>query len=249
MVVIAIASQLYERGFDPRLEGIWSFVPIYDEIAQKNSDPSGKKWLQITPRNLRLEILQNFHDALTDGHLGFSRTYDGIRKRFFRPGLYKSVRRYVVHYQECQRRKSVPQKPPGLLVPIPPATVPFRRVGINLLGRFPKSTRGNKWIIVCTDYLSRSAATEALPTAEAQEVTKFMIEEIVLKHGAPRVITTGRVKVFLPKLATEINQLCNSRHRISPPNERINRVILQKASRYDFNVRRSGTKELGFSLL
>ncbi|GBM32287.1 hypothetical protein AVEN_26985-1 [Araneus ventricosus] len=57
---------------------------------------------------------------------------------------FRSVRRYVVYCQECQRRKSVPQKPPGLLVPIPQATVPFQRVGIDLLGRFPKSTRGNK---------------------------------------------------------------------------------------------------------
>ncbi|GBL76977.1 hypothetical protein AVEN_12641-1 [Araneus ventricosus] len=145
------------------------------------------------------------------------------------PGLYRSVRRYVVHCQECQRTKSVPQKPPGLLLPIPPATVPFQSVGIDLLGRFSKSTRGNKWIIVCTDYLSRFAVTKALQTAEAQEVAKFMMEEIVLKYGAPRVIITDRGKVFQSKLVTERNHLCNSRHRMTtgyhPPNERLNRAI------------------------
>ncbi|GFT87677.1 hypothetical protein TNCV_3453751 [Trichonephila clavipes] len=35
-------------------------------------------------------------------------------------------------------RKSVPQRPPGRLVPIPPAIAPFHRIGIDLLGRFPK---------------------------------------------------------------------------------------------------------------
>ncbi|GFX61519.1 transposon Ty3-I Gag-Pol polyprotein [Trichonephila clavipes] len=53
-----------------------------------------------------------------------------------------------MHCRECQRRKSVPQRPPGRLVPIPPVIAPFHRIGIDLLGRFPKSAHGNKWIII-----------------------------------------------------------------------------------------------------
>ncbi|GBM12239.1 Retrovirus-related Pol polyprotein from transposon 412 [Araneus ventricosus] len=166
----------------------------------------------VAKSHLRLEILQHFHDAPTAGHLGLLRTYDRILKRFFWLAICRSVRRYVVQCQECQRRKSFPQKPPG---PIPPATVPFQRVGIDLLGRFPKSTRGDKWIIVCTDYISCSAVTKALPTAEAQEVAKFIMEIIVLKHEALLVIITDRGKVFQSKLVTEINHLCNSRHRMT----------------------------------
>ncbi|GFY50675.1 transposon Ty3-I Gag-Pol polyprotein [Trichonephila inaurata madagascariensis] len=60
-----------------------------------------------------------------------------------------------------------------------------QRLGIDLLGRFPRSMKGNKWIIVCTDYFSRFEVTKALPTAEAEEVAKFITEGIVLKHGAP----------------------------------------------------------------
>ncbi|GBM56256.1 hypothetical protein AVEN_195484-1 [Araneus ventricosus] len=37
IVVIAFAFQLYEREFDPRLGGMWSFVTIYNEIAQVSS--------------------------------------------------------------------------------------------------------------------------------------------------------------------------------------------------------------------
>ncbi|GFS78046.1 transposon Tf2-9 polyprotein [Trichonephila clavipes] len=62
--------------------------------------------------------------------------------------MYRNVVRYVMHCRECQRRKSVPQRPPGRLVPIPPAIAPFHRIGIDLLGRFPKSAHGNKWIII-----------------------------------------------------------------------------------------------------
>ncbi|GFY55835.1 transposon Ty3-I Gag-Pol polyprotein [Trichonephila inaurata madagascariensis] len=68
------------------------------------------------------------------GYLGFAKTYDRIRTRFFWSGLYRSVRRLVMLCRECQRRKSVPQKPPGLLMPIHPTSAPFQRVGIDLLG-------------------------------------------------------------------------------------------------------------------
>ncbi|GFW10876.1 retrovirus-related Pol polyprotein from transposon 17.6 [Trichonephila clavipes] len=121
---------------------------------------NGKLWLPVIPKHLRADILRHFHDAPTAGHLGFAKTYDRIRKRFYWPGMYRNVVRYVMHCREWQRRKSVPQRPPGRLVPIPPAIAPFHRIGIDLLGRFPKSAHGNKWIIVCTDYSTRYAITK-----------------------------------------------------------------------------------------
>lgn len=217
-----------------------SFDLIDGILCKKNFDPSGKKWLPLIPKHLRLEILQHLHDAPTAGHLGFAKTYDRIRKRFFWPGLYRSVRRYIMHCRECQRRKSIPQRPPGLLVPIPPAAMPFQRIGIDLLGRFPKSKKGNKWIIVCTDYLSRFAITKALPTAEAEEVAKFVTEEIVLKHGAPRTILTDRGKVFQSKMVTELYQLCTTKHLMTTSyhpqtnglTERFNKTLADMLSMY-----------------
>ncbi|GFV85105.1 retrovirus-related Pol polyprotein from transposon 297 [Trichonephila clavipes] len=111
-------------------------------LCRKNFDPDGKLWLPVIPKHLRADILRHFHDAPTAGHLGFAKTYDRIRKRFYWPGMYRNVVRYVMHCRECQRRKSVPQRPPGRLVPIPPAIAPFHRIGIDLLGRFPKSAHG-----------------------------------------------------------------------------------------------------------
>ncbi|GFV15266.1 retrovirus-related Pol polyprotein from transposon 17.6 [Trichonephila clavipes] len=84
----------------------------------------------------------------------------------------------------------------------PPAIAPFHRIGIDLLGRFPKSAHGNKWIIVCTDYSTRYAITKALPTAEVDEIAKFLLEEIVLRHGAHRVIITDRGAVFRSRLVS-----------------------------------------------
>ncbi|GFU81375.1 retrovirus-related Pol polyprotein from transposon opus [Trichonephila clavipes] len=209
-------------------------------LCRKNFDPDGKLWLPVIPKHLRADILRHFHDAPTAGHLGFAKTYDRIRKRFYWPGMYRNVVRYVMHCRECQRRKSVPQRPPGRLVPIPPAIAPFHRIGIDLLGRFPKSAHGNKWIIVCTDYSTRYAITKALPTAEVDEIAKFLLEEIVLRHGAPRVIITDRGAVFRSRLVSSLVDLCNIDHRFTTAyhpqtnglTERFNKTLADMLSMY-----------------
>ncbi|GFX44640.1 transposon Tf2-6 polyprotein [Trichonephila clavipes] len=209
-------------------------------LCRKNFDPDGKLWLPVIPKHLRADILRHFHDAPTAGHLGFAKTYDRIRKRFYWPGMYRNVVRYVMHCRECQRRKSVPQRPPGRLVPIPPAIAPFHRIGIDLLGIFPKSAHGNKWIIVYTDYSTRYAITKALPTAEVDEIAKFLLEEIVLRHGAPRVIITDRGAVFRSRLVSSLVDLCNIDHRFTTAyhpqtnglTERFNKTLADMLSMY-----------------
>ncbi|GFX66733.1 transposon Ty3-I Gag-Pol polyprotein [Trichonephila clavipes] len=117
---------------------------------------------------------------------------------------------------------------------------PFHRIGIDLLGRFPKSAHGNKWIIVCTDYSTRYAITKALPTAEVDEIAKFLLEEIVLRHGAPRVIITDRGAVFRSRLVSSLVDLCNIDHRFTTAfhpqtnglTERFNKTLADMLSMY-----------------
>ncbi|GFW72388.1 hypothetical protein TNCV_704251 [Trichonephila clavipes] len=187
-------------------------------LCRKNFDPDGKLWLPVIPKHLRADILRHFHDAPTAGHLGFAKTYDRIRKRFYWPGMYRNVVR------------SHPSS----------AIAPFHRIGIDLLGRFPKSAHGNKWIIVCTDYSTRYAITKALPTAEVDEIAKFLLEEIVLRHGAPRVIITDRGAVFRSRLVSSLVDLCNIDHRFTTAyhpqtnglTERFNKTLADMLSMY-----------------
>ncbi|GFU83515.1 retrovirus-related Pol polyprotein from transposon 297 [Trichonephila clavipes] len=68
----------------------------------------------------------------------------------------------------------------------PPATAPFHRIGIDLLGDFQ---------------------------TEVDENSEVLIEEIVLRHGAPRVIITDRGAVFRSRLVSLVD-LCNIDHRL-----------------------------------
>ncbi|UYV61011.1 K02A2.6-like [Cordylochernes scorpioides] len=184
-------------------------------IYKKNYSTTGRPWLMMIPKHLRSEVMADLHDAPTAGHLGFARTYDKVKKRFYWPGLYRTVRQYVSHCRECQRRKKLPRRPAGQLVSIPPVEKPFYKVGVDLFGRFPVSKDGNRWIIVCTDYMTRYAITKAIPDGGTIETAKFLVEDVILKHGAPREMITDRGRNFISQVIKEINALCGIVHRFT----------------------------------
>ncbi|GFV14608.1 transposon Ty3-I Gag-Pol polyprotein [Trichonephila clavipes] len=94
----------------------------------------------------------------------------------------------------------------------PSAIAPFHRIGIDLPWEISKSAHGNKWI-VCTDYSTRYAITKPCRQPKSTEIAKFL-EEIVLRHGAPRVIITDRGQSFDPDLFPLVD-LCNIDHRFT----------------------------------
>ncbi|UYV80731.1 hypothetical protein LAZ67_19001552, partial [Cordylochernes scorpioides] len=209
-------------------------------LYKKNYSTTGRPWLMMIPKHLRSEVMADLHDAPTAGHLGFARTYDKVKKRFYWPGLYRTVRQYVSHCRECQRRKKLPRRPAGQLVSMPPLEKPFYKVGVDLLGRFPVSKDGNRWIIVCTDYMTRYAITKAIPDGGAIETAKFLVEDVILKHGAPREMITDRGRNFISQVIKEINALCGIVHRFTTAyhpqtnglTERFNKTLRDMLSMY-----------------
>nr|GEZ13869.1 reverse transcriptase domain-containing protein [Tanacetum cinerariifolium] len=62
--------------------------------------------------------------------------------------------------------------------------------GIDFMGPFP-SSRGNKYILVAVDYLSKWVEARALPTKNARVVVKFL-KSIFARFGTPRAIISDR---------------------------------------------------------
>nr|GEY06567.1 reverse transcriptase domain-containing protein [Tanacetum cinerariifolium] len=62
--------------------------------------------------------------------------------------------------------------------------------GIDFIGSFP-SSRGNKYILVAVDYLSKWVEEKALPTNDARVVCKFL-KSLFARFGTPRAIISDR---------------------------------------------------------
>lgn len=124
------------------------------------------------PRHLQKTVLAALHDDPTAGHLGFFKTYERVRRRFFWPRLYRTIHKYVPSCRSCQQRKPGPAST-GPLQPLPPPAHPFATVGVDLFGPLPLSASGNRWIVTAVDHLTRYVVAAALPTATAAEVASF----------------------------------------------------------------------------
>ena len=104
----------------------------------------------VVPRPLQEEILLAVHEGLLGGHFGrISKTFAILRTRYYWNGMYGNVENFVkscIKYAQHKRPKVKTKVPLHQLS----VTRPFHRLAIHICGPFPKSDRGNKYIICCT---------------------------------------------------------------------------------------------------
>uniref|UniRef100_L7LW12 RNA-directed DNA polymerase n=1 Tax=Rhipicephalus pulchellus TaxID=72859 RepID=L7LW12_RHIPC len=226
--------------FMSRTNGQRCFVVKDGILYKKNYSGKGARLLLVVPTSLRRHVLRAAHDEPTSGHMGFSRTFQRTQDRFFWPKMRRSVSAYVASCERCQRYKRPTSEPAGLLHPIAPPGSPFEVVGVDLLGPFPRSTNGNRWIIVGVDHLTRYAETAAIPAATATQVSHFMLSHIILRHGSPRVIISDRGRQFVADVVEDLLRLATSHFRHATPyhpqtnglTERTNRTLVNMISMY-----------------
>lgn len=189
------------------------FQLLHGALYRQNYHPNGSKWVPVVPRPLQRRILEEYHDAATAGHLGFTKTYERIRSRYFWPGLSTAVAKYVRSCASCQHRKRSTTPPTGLLQPLPCPSAPFESVGIDLYGPLPSTQCGYRWIVTAVDHLTRYAETAPIRSGTAAEVAEFILHNIILRHGAPRVLLSDRGRAFLSTVVEELLRASHTTHK------------------------------------
>ncbi|GJW87929.1 reverse transcriptase domain-containing protein [Tanacetum coccineum] len=85
--------------------------------------------------------------------------------------------------------------------------------GIDFMGPF-LSSRGNKYILVAIDYLSKWVEAKALPTNDARVVVKFL-KSLFSRFGAPRAIISDRGTHFCNDKFDRVMSKYGVTHRLS----------------------------------
>ncbi|UYV75390.1 hypothetical protein LAZ67_13000104 [Cordylochernes scorpioides] len=168
--------------------------------------------------------------------------------------MLKDISEFVKTCHLCQSRKGSNHLPSGLLQPIPPANHPFERIGIDFVGPLPSTKRRRKWIIVLTDYYTKYAETKAVLEATMKEVSTFLIEHIILRHGAPRFLISDRGSQFTSNLMKEVMKMCKVKHGFTTSynpqtnglTEWLNRTLINMISMYVNTDQKNWDKILPF---
>nr|GEZ64930.1 reverse transcriptase domain-containing protein [Tanacetum cinerariifolium] len=160
-----------------------------------------------------LDILKAYHNRPTGGHHGANliakKVFDA---GFFWPTIYKDAHEFVKNCDSCQRQGKFSQRDETPQNSIKICEI-FDFWGIDFMGPFP-SSRGNKYILVAVDYLSKWVEAKALPTNDARVVCKFL-KSLFSIFGAPRVIISDRCTHFCNDQFAKVMFKYGVTHRIS----------------------------------
>ncbi|XP_070040309.1 uncharacterized protein [Nicotiana tomentosiformis] len=105
---------------------------------------------------------------------------------FFWPTLFKDAHAFVKKCDQCQRTGSITKRNEMPLNNILEVEI-FDVWGIDFMGQFSLS-RGNKYILLEVDYVSKWVEAIVLPINDAMVVAAFVKKNIFSKFGTPRAL-------------------------------------------------------------
>ncbi|GKB76799.1 reverse transcriptase domain-containing protein, partial [Tanacetum coccineum] len=162
-----------------------------------------------------LEILKACHEGPTGGHHSANITARKVFDAgFYWPTIYKDAFEFVKSCDACQRQCKISQRDEMPQNAIQVCEI-FDVWGIDFMGHFP-SSRGNKYILVAVDYLSKWVEAKALPTNDARVVVKFL-KSLFSRFGAPRAIISDCGTHFCNDKFDKVMSKYGVTHRLSTP--------------------------------
>ncbi|GJU21473.1 reverse transcriptase domain-containing protein [Tanacetum coccineum] len=160
-----------------------------------------------------IDILKACHSGPTGGHYGANYTAKKVfDSGFYWPTIYRDAHDLVTRCDTCQRQGKISQRDEMPQNSIQVCEI-FDVWGIDFMGPFP-SSRGNKYILVAVDYLSKWVEAKALPTNDARVVCKFL-KSLFARFGTPRAIISDRGTHFCNDQFSKVMLKYGVTHRLA----------------------------------
>ncbi len=155
----------------------------------------------VVPKDYRSKILEMAHDLA--GHMGVQKTKDRVLEHFYWPGVFQDVQRYCRTCDVCQRMDKGKRKHKAPLIPMPVIDVPFKRVGMDIVGPFVKSKKRNLYLLTIVDYATRFPEAIPLTNVKANTVVDALIS-VFARVGLPQEIVHDQGTNFMSKVMTSL---------------------------------------------
>jgi len=171
----------------------------------------------VEDNSLRRGVTHLFHDSLTAGHPGISKTINLIKQHYWWPHMNEFITTYVKGCATCQINKVNTHltKPP--LFPITPTSdLPFQTIAVNFITKLPLS-QGFDTILTIMDH-NISKASIFIPcqeTINSEGVTKLYASQVFPHYGIPLKIISDCDTCFDLAFTKELCRLLGIHQNIS----------------------------------
>ena len=166
------------------------FKWINDKLYFKETNKFGER--EVPSIEDRQRIVKSLHGF---GHYGVQRTANLVQERYYWSGIYGDVEKCLTACLDCQLRDMKYGEAP-VLKSIPINDKAFDRVGIDLVGPTTITPRGNRYLVVAVDYLTKYAEVRAIPDKTASTIAAFFELDIIARHGCPRIVLSDNGTEF-----------------------------------------------------
>jgi len=178
----------------------------------------GTALVVVADNALRRGVISLFHDHVTAGHPGITKTLQLLSQYYWWPNMKTFVTEYIKGCTTCQMTKvnTHPAHPP--LFPIFPTenARPFETVAMDFITKLPQSG-GYNTILTVTD-TDCSKASIFIPCNEAidsEGVALLYLNHITPHYGIPHKIISDRDVRFTSKFAAELCKLLHIKQNMS----------------------------------
>lgn len=154
------------------------------------------EWKEVIPADFREEILHDNHSVPTAAHLGTAKTYKRLKLRYYWPGMYSDVVKYVANCAVCAAYKHSQQSTPGFMGSAKHCSRPMQCLSLDLVGPLPPSRKLNTYLLVIICCFSKYCMLFPLRRATGKVIAQRLDDHVFMVHGVPRTIIADNASYF-----------------------------------------------------
>ena len=234
----------HESRYTRHLYLLWDLLVLHNNVLYKKWEMAGRKpqsfLLQvIVPRSLQDTVMYAMHNAVTSAHLGFKKTYEKVKRRFYWYQQKESVRNWIRKCIKCGARKRPHRVPKAPLHDIR-VGAPMDRLDTDILGPLPTSESGMKYILLVQDQFTKWTECYAIADQTAETVAHKIVFEFISRFGPPLQLHSDQGRNYESHLFQQVCSLldikkvhCTPWHpQANGTVEKFNQVLLNMISMY-----------------
>lgn len=151
-------------------------------------ETNAQEWKLLVPKSQRTAVIISCHDPPTCAHFGFYKTFSRVQENYYWPKMRQDILKYVRACKICQSQKIANTPRMGLMGSEKHVKYPFQIIAVDIMGPFPRSSKGNSYLLVVGDWFTKYTLLFPMRQATSQNIVKFMENQVFLVFGVPQFI-------------------------------------------------------------